>query len=66
LVATAAVTDSIGSGWFADEAASFLRLVYFHAARLPPRSSTMATRTMDPTQPRELLITTRGLQTLSY
>src|SRR5439155_1620130 len=53
--ATAAVTDSIGSGWFADAAPASCLDAYFHAARAPPVPTTVASSRTDPIRPRRLM-----------
>ena len=52
-VATAAVTTSIGSGWFAEAAAEAAMSVYFQAARPAPVATTVARSTTDAIHPRE-------------
>src|SRR5204862_5713727 len=53
--ATATVTDSIGSGWFADAAPASCLDAYFHAARAPPVPTTVASSRTDPIRPRRLM-----------
>ena len=53
-MATATVTDSIGSGWLADAAAASCMDVYFHTARPAPVPTTAASSSKDPIQPRRM------------
>jgi hypothetical protein len=53
--ATAAVIDSIASGWLADAASDARSDERFQAARPTARARTIVTSRADPTQPREFM-----------
>src|SRR5512144_2947578 len=54
-LAKATVTDSIGSGWFAEAAAASCMDVYFHAARPTPTDTTATSNRKDPIQLRRFI-----------
>jgi hypothetical protein len=53
--AKATVTDSIGSGWFAEAATVACIDVYFHAARPTPTDTTVTSSRKDPIQLRRFI-----------